>query len=103
MTFTDEFEGLIALRDLLKKWDEDFACTVRVELRPRSKYSGEDLLGEDERPRLFLETIAFEVEQAVDAAQLVHSLRELSEGVTIHVHRDRIPERCPWWRRLIGG
>ena len=100
MTFADEFEGLIALRDALREWDETYSCVVRVEIRPRNKHSDEDLLDEVERPRLFLESIRFEVEQAVESAQVVHGLRQLAEGLTIHVHRE---PRRPWWRRFIGG
>lgn len=92
MTFEDDFEGLVALRDILREWDDRYACVVRVELRPRNKHSDEDLLDEADRPRLFLETIRFEVEQAVECAQLAHTLRTLAGDRAFSIHVSERPD-----------
>ena len=78
MTFCETYEGLKALADLLIDWNDRLPGSTRVELFPMNMHTDECMLnaGEDP-PRLFLETIASELADAMEALVFVHVLRKV--------------------------
>ncbi len=62
-----DHETLESLRGILDEWYEKMPGNTRIQFVPYSKYTGEVLLKEDDQPRLVMEELAYEVEDACRA------------------------------------
>jgi hypothetical protein len=88
MSFSDEYSGLLFLGEKLSEWQDELPGVVRVELNPYNKHDGSSYLTRSDRPMLFLETISWELKDAIEALRLWYAIKTAGGEINVKINKE---------------